>query len=216
MPASLGVPHAGRSGVLAALARLLLALCGLVPLLILVGDLGPAGLTVGFLPAVVPIPGLPLPRPWIDRYVPEPRLLGWAFFWGATRATLVALVVNSAGQAIVGGAFGNAVGQLYLGSFSAAVLRGGGQGWSAVHDLPAGLPRVDRVLHGIVYAGMVVLGFAFTEKRPLLRADDARGRRNARTTFFVRGSSRRSPIPSSPRSPAWGSAGLGRGGATRR
>jgi protease PrsW len=41
---------------------------------------------------------------------------------GATGVTLVALIVNSVGQALVGGAFGSKVGRVYGGSLSAPFI----------------------------------------------------------------------------------------------
>ena len=97
------------------------------------------------------------------------------------------MVVNTTGQAVVGGAFGAAVGQLYGGSLSAPF----------VEEIvkPAVLYAIyrwrrhefDGVLDGIVYAGMVGLGFAFTENVLYYGRTALEGGDVLAATFFVRG-----------------------------
>lgn len=104
---------------------------------------------------VVPVVGCFL---WLDRYEPEPRiLLGLALAWGAAVATAGALVLGGIGG-LLGGV--SAAGHLVVvapiteeaskGAFLLLLL------WWRRHEL-------DGIIDGIVYAGMIGVGFAFVE-----------------------------------------------------
>ena len=111
------------------LAVVALVAIGLVTLLLIGLDAGPVAFVTGLVLATVPVPIYVFLALLIDRFEPEPlRLLAWAFFWGATAATFIALVLNTAGQAIVGSQFGNDVGELYGGSVSAPVVEESAKG----------------------------------------------------------------------------------------
>ncbi|MBM0125084.1 PrsW family intramembrane metalloprotease [Pimelobacter simplex] len=95
---------------------------------------------------------------WLDRYEPEPRmLLLGGLGWGAFVATMAAIVVQGLGGLLVG----------FTDTFSLAVAA------PVVEEASKGLflvlllwwrrAEVDGILDGIVYAGMVGVGFAFTE-----------------------------------------------------
>ncbi|MDX6649292.1 MAG: protease PrsW, partial [Solirubrobacteraceae bacterium] len=113
-----------------ALAVIGLVLIGLITLLLIGVDVGPVAFLTGLVAATVPVPIYVLLALRIDRFEPEPlRLLAWAFFWGATVATFIALVLNTAGQAIVGANFGSDVGELYGGSISAPVVEESAKGF---------------------------------------------------------------------------------------
>jgi RsiW-degrading membrane proteinase PrsW (M82 family) len=94
---------------------------------------------------------------WLDRYEPEPRnLLVAGLLWGAFVATAAALVFQGIG--VAGGAserdslavVAPVTEEATKGFFLLLLL------WWRRHEL-------DGVLDGIVYAGMVGIGFAFTE-----------------------------------------------------
>jgi protease PrsW len=173
--------------VLAGLALVLFASSGFLTLLLLAGELGSAGLVTGLV-ATLPAPVYLYLGLWIDRYEPEPpRLLAWAFLWGATGATLIALVVNTTGQAVVGGAFGAAVGQLYGGSLSAPFVEEIAKAAVIYAIYRWRRHEFDGVLDGIVYAGMVGLGFAFTENVLYYGRTALEGGDVLAATFFVRG-----------------------------
>lgn len=102
---------------------------------------------------------------WIDRYEAEPKLLlGLVFWWGAIVAAAGALV----SQLILEGAF-----HLATGSESAADLAGTTlfaplteeslKGAAVLVVFLAFRREFDSVLDGLVYAGIVALGFAATE-----------------------------------------------------
>lgn len=181
----------GRRGprrALAALGIVVLLLAGLLALLLIGVEVGPVALVTGLVLAVLPVPiyvGLAL---FVDRFEPEPpQLLAWAFFWGATGATLIALIANSAGQALVGSAFGSAVGELYGASLSAPVVEEGSKAVVLLAIYRWRRAEFDGVLDGIVYAAMVGLGFAFTENILYYGRTALEGGVPLAAVFFVRG-----------------------------
>lgn len=95
---------------------------------------------------------------WLDRYEPEPRLLlvsGLA--WGAFVATMAALVIQGLGGLVVG------VTDTASLAVVAPVVEEASKGLFLVLLLWWRRAEVDGILDGIVYAGMVGVGFAFTE-----------------------------------------------------
>ena len=141
-----------------------LALMGLVTLLMIGVEVGAVGFLTGVVVAAVPVPIYVALALFIDRFEPEPvRLLAWAFFWGATAAVCIALVLNTAGQAVVSSEFGSNVGELFGGSVSAPVVEESAKGIVLLGIYRWRRLELDGVLDGIVYAAMVGLGFAMTE-----------------------------------------------------
>ena len=122
----------------------------------------PAGLGTFFaLLPVLPVVGVFL---WIDRWEPEPgRLLLMAFLWGAGVATFAALVgsviLNSAWTAVVGTEVGELLGTVVTAPFIEEAFKG----LFLVILFAARRREFDGVVDGIVYAGLVGVGFAFTE-----------------------------------------------------
>ncbi|HEV2061364.1 MAG TPA: PrsW family glutamic-type intramembrane protease, partial [Solirubrobacteraceae bacterium] len=180
--------RAGPRRSLVAVAVVLLILAGLLTLLLIGVEVGPVALATGLVLAVLPVPIYVALALFVDRFEPEPpRLLAWAFFWGATGATLIALVVNTVGQAVVGGAFGSAVGELYGASLSAPIVEEGAKAVVLFAIYRWRRAEFDGVLDGIVYAAMVGLGFAFCENVLYYGRTALEGGVPLAATFFVRG-----------------------------
>ena len=118
----------------------------------------PSGVAAATLLAAVPVVPLLACYAWLDRYEPEPRgLLTLGLLWGAFVAVVAALVLETVG-AFVTGAHDSGTSAVLAplaeeackGAFLLALL------WWRRDEL-------DGLLDGIVYAGMVGIGFAFTE-----------------------------------------------------
>jgi RsiW-degrading membrane proteinase PrsW (M82 family) len=187
-PPALSPRPPGPGRALVALAVLLLVLAGLSTLLLIGVEVGPVALATGIVLAILPVPVYVALALFVDRFEPEPRrLLAWAFFWGATGATLVALIVNTAGQVAVGGAFGSAVGELYGASLSAPIVEEAAKALVLFAIYRWRRAEFDGVLDGIVYAAMVGLGFAFTENILYYGRTALEGGVPLAATFFVRG-----------------------------
>ena len=140
------------------LVGVLVGLCALPMLLLLALNSAPAITGLATVLAAVPVVPLVLCYLWLDRYEPEPRrLLLMGLLWGAFAATFVALVVQG-----IGGIFAGVTEEASL-----AVLA------PVSEELTKGLflffllwwrrAELDGILDGLVYAGMVGIGFAFTE-----------------------------------------------------
>ncbi|WP_241153887.1 PrsW family intramembrane metalloprotease [Nocardioides pantholopis] len=131
----------------AAVMLLLIALSG-----------GPGSLALAAVLAALPVGPLVGCYLWLDRYEPEPRvLLVLGLLWGGFVATAAAILLQGVGGLVAG--FSEAADlavvapvteELCKGAFLLLLL------WWRRAEL-------DGILDGIVYAGMVGIGFAFTE-----------------------------------------------------
>src|SRR3954469_9769131 len=138
-----------------------IAACAIAMLLILGFSNGIAGLLVGLVAAILPVPVLVGCFLWLDRYEPEPsRYLVFCFAWGSAVATLVALGVNS-GAAWLFGRLGlpDALVAVLVAPFIEESMKALGpilllwrrrREWSGITD-------------GIVYCGLSAIGFAMVE-----------------------------------------------------
>ncbi|QQS48393.1 MAG: PrsW family intramembrane metalloprotease [Acidobacteriota bacterium] len=118
---------------------------------------------------------------WLDRFDPEPpRTLAFAFGWGATISVLFSGFLNDLGT----GAIGDLLTGIFLAPFVEELLKGFGV------FLIAFLFRkdFDSVVDGIIYAGVVALGFAAMENVDYYGRSFARGGIDGlKLTFMVRG-----------------------------
>jgi RsiW-degrading membrane proteinase PrsW (M82 family) len=120
---------------------------------------------IAFVPAMLYL----LPFMFLDRYDPEPFwLLAFSFAWGALVAVLVSIIVNTvitvavAIAAQIGGAppeLGEIVGAV----ISAPIFEEGSKGMGLLILLVFFRRYFDDILDGIVFAGVIALGFATVE-----------------------------------------------------
>ena len=140
------------------LVTLAIAIGGLVMGVVLLSAGAPTALVVGTLLAAIPVAPLIGCYMWLDRYEPEPRsLLVLGLAWGAFVATSVALVLQAADLFTNGGDLTR------TGVLVAPITEEAAKGLFIVLLLWFRRHELDGVLDGIVYAGMVGIGFAFTE-----------------------------------------------------
>lgn len=145
---------------------------------------------MGTLVAFLPAPFYLALWLWLDRYDPEPAwALAGAWLWGGGVATFISYIFNTLTGSVTHAVTGSAALASFMTSSVSAPL---------VEEFTKGLPVVlillllrrefDGVLDGIVYAGVVALGFATVENilyygRNFMTA----GFSGLFITFFVRG-----------------------------
>ena len=149
----------GLGGVLfVVLVGLALVLGAAIMALVLLAAGRPDAIVVGLVLAALPVGPLIAFYLWLDRYEPEPKIfLALAFGWGALVATGGALVVQTVSQALGGG--GEATSAVLV----APITEEAGKGLFVVLLLWLRRHVIDGLLDGLVYAGIVGIGFAFTE-----------------------------------------------------
>jgi protease PrsW len=139
-----------------------LAICGLVVIGLVGSSIGPTAVVVGTLCALLPVGPVVATFLWIDRWEPEPpRLLLFAFLWGACFSTLTALIVNSGAALVIDNLSGQ--GDFYGAVVVAPFVEEFVKGAFVVGLLLIRYREFDGIVDGIVYAGLVAAGFAFTE-----------------------------------------------------
>jgi protease PrsW len=146
------------SVVFTVVVTVIVMLCALPIALVISMSGAPDSLVLATLLAALPVGPLVSCYLWLDRYEPEPRyLLALGLAWGGFVATAVALLLQGLGG-FAGGlttqqqlsVFAPLTEEATKGAFLLLLL------WWRRHEL-------DGILDGIVYAGMVGIGFAFTE-----------------------------------------------------
>lgn len=157
---------AGQRGqvLLPALGLVALAVPFLIALAIISTTVGGDAVLVGVMAAVLPVLPVVAVFLWVDRWEPEPpRLLLAAFLWGAGISVLGATIVNDTATAFGERALGTGGGDLVGAVISAPVIEEALKGSFLVGLLWLRRREFDGVVDGIVYAGLVATGFAFTE-----------------------------------------------------
>ncbi|HEV7451940.1 MAG TPA: PrsW family intramembrane metalloprotease [Pseudonocardiaceae bacterium] len=139
-----------------------------VPALIVLGlistNFGGGAVLVGAMAAVVPVVPVVAAFLWVDRWEPEPSgLLLAAFLWGAGVSVLGASIVNDTAAELGEQVLGNGGGDLVGVVIAAPVAEEAFKGAFLVGLLWLRRREFDGVVDGIVYAGLVGAGFAFTE-----------------------------------------------------
>jgi RsiW-degrading membrane proteinase PrsW (M82 family) len=150
--------------LLPALGLVALAIPFLIALSIISTTVGGAAVLVGAMAAVLPVLPVVAAFLWVDRWEPEPpRLLLAAFLWGAGISVLGAAIVNDTATAFGEQVLGVGSGDLAGAVISAPVVEEALKGAFLVGLLWLRRIEFDGVVDGIVYAGLVATGFAFTE-----------------------------------------------------
>ncbi|MGH3348370.1 MAG: PrsW family intramembrane metalloprotease [Nocardioides sp.] len=153
------MPGAARENVAFTVVVTVLVGLGALPILFLIAASGaPSSLLLATVLAAVPVGPLVACYLWLDRYEPEPkRLLAFGLLWGGFVATAAALLVQGLGGVVGGFSDRESLAvvapvseELAKGLFLLLLL------WWRRHEL-------DGILDGIVYAGVVGIGFAFIE-----------------------------------------------------
>ncbi len=146
-----------------------------------------AGLSIIF--AMLPLPFLWWVYWWLDRYEPEPRRYKFAaFVWGAVVAVGIALALET----WIGDVFG--LSDDTMASVVAPLCEEPAKVLFIVLTFLRARRVIDGVLDGVVYAGIIGIGFAFVENigyyaAAYLGSPDIKiaGAEGVSTTFIVRG-----------------------------
>jgi RsiW-degrading membrane proteinase PrsW (M82 family) len=146
------------SAAFTVVVSVLVAVGGLLMLAILALSGAPAITFLATAMAAIPVVPLVLAYLWLDRYEPEPKkLLAFGLLWGAFVATIAAIVIGGVGGLVVGFTEEQSL------AIVAPVTEEASKGLFLLLLLWWRRAELDGVLDGIVYAGMVGIGFAFTE-----------------------------------------------------
>jgi RsiW-degrading membrane proteinase PrsW (M82 family) len=188
-PGLLQRPRRRGNTVFTVLVTLAMLVGAAVMAFVLILQNAPGALAIGVLLAALPVGPVIASFLWLDRYEPEPvPLLVTAFGWGALVATAAALVLQLLDQAIL------QTPNSAAGSIVAPVTEEGMKGLFVLMLLWFRRRVIDGVLDGIVYAGLVGVGFAFTENILYLgsaymggHGAGPGGLESATTLFVVRG-----------------------------
>jgi protease PrsW len=140
---------------------------------------------VAFVPAIIYL----FPLIWLDRYDPEPLwLLSLSFAWGALVAVIFSIVVNSVVAGVVEASFGMEAGVIAGGVLSAPIFEEASKGIGLLVLLIFFRKYFDDILDGIVFAGVIALGFATVENVQYYGAALGQGGIPALVVlFFMRG-----------------------------
>ena len=150
--------------LLPVLGLVVLAVPGLIVLGVISTNIGSGAVLVGAMAAVLPVILVVAAFLWVDRWEPEPsRLLLAAFLWGAGVSVLGAAIVNDTAAVLGEQVLGNGRGDLVGTVISAPIAEEAFKGAFLIGLVLLRRREFDGVVDGIVYAGLVAAGFAFTE-----------------------------------------------------
>jgi len=123
------------------------------------------GIFLSFLAGLLPMLFFAWIVYWFDRYEKEPKiLLGVVFIWGAVIAAGSAFVINTMlGMGVYLFTGSEAATDLTTGALIAPVVEESLKGLAVLLVFLIFRSEFDSILDGIVYAGIVALGFAATE-----------------------------------------------------
>jgi RsiW-degrading membrane proteinase PrsW (M82 family) len=153
------MPGARRDSVAFTVVVTVLVALGALPMLLIIALSGaPGSMVLATALAALPVGPLVACYLWLDRYEPEPkRLLAFGLLWGGFVATAAALVLQGLGGWFVG--FDDEQSLAVV----APITEEASKGLFLLLLLWWRRTELDGILDGIVYAGMVGIGFAFVE-----------------------------------------------------
>ncbi|MCO6509385.1 MAG: PrsW family intramembrane metalloprotease [Aridibacter famidurans] len=151
--------------VAVAIMSILILIASLPLILLIVVGLGPVATVIATFTAFLPLALYLAPLLWLDRYDPEPFwLLILCFAWGGVVAILPSGIVNDVFSQVVTRATMNAqVGGLAAAVISAPFIEELMKGIGLFAMLLFFRRKFDDILDGIVFAGVIALGFATVE-----------------------------------------------------
>jgi RsiW-degrading membrane proteinase PrsW (M82 family) len=170
-------------------AMMVAALLALIVLLLIGAETGPVELIIGMVCATLPVPIYIMLLLWIDRYESEPLwMLATAFLWGALVAVFIAFILNTINGAIVTAATNSVrIGENFGAVISAPIVEESAKALLLLLLFLFKRDEFDGVVDGIVYAGMVGLGFAMTENILYYGRAVQGGPETLTFTFILRG-----------------------------
>ena len=162
---------------------------GLIVAGIMFMNLGPIAAVVASVIAFFPALIYLFPIVWLDRYDPEPFwLLSLAFAWGALVAVFFSFIINTAALVIGTGIGGQSFGAVMSAVVSAPIFEEITKGAGLLVIVLFFRRYFDGVLDGIIFAGVIALGFATVENVLYYgRAILSGGIQGLMTSFFLRG-----------------------------
>jgi RsiW-degrading membrane proteinase PrsW (M82 family) len=161
------------------------ALFGFVSLALIGSKVGPLGVMVALILAILPVPVYLAIILFIDRYEHEPwRMLAMAFFWGALVAFSLSLIFELMLKGAIFLTFGS-VSKVFTSAVSPAIVEEGAKGLALFLLFFWKKDEFDGVIDGIVYASMVGLGFAMVENISVYGSAEIKGGLASGLTLFV-------------------------------
>ncbi len=123
-----------------------------------------AALIVSAVAAVLPVPLYAFLILWLDRFEKEPAwLLFGAFFWGAVVAVIISFVLNTAISILFAVTLGPQWAQVLTPPLVAPPVEEASKGLAVLLIFRFMRHEFNNVTDGIIYGGLVGLGFAMTE-----------------------------------------------------
>lgn len=184
-------PEKDNTGLYLGIGATILAVVFLVLVVIAIMflQLGPVAAVIASVVAFVPCVLYIIPFIMLDRYDPEPFwLLALAFAWGALVAVIVSIVLNTVFGLAVGMTVSPTAGQIAGAVISAPIVEEASKGIGLLILLIFFRKYFDDILDGIVFGGVIALGFATVENVLYYgRALVFSGFAGMALTFFMRG-----------------------------
>ncbi|MBM7783210.1 PrsW family intramembrane metalloprotease [Arthrobacter tumbae] len=153
-------------------------------------QLGTAALVLCAALALVPLAICLAGIRWVDRWDPEPRgALTFAFLWGAGMSVAVTLLLGPTVTALLSAGLDGASPDVVGPVFQAPLVEEAAKGLGVLILALSRRSHFDGPVDGIVYAGTVAAGFAFTENVLYFGAalTDPAGLGGLVTVFVMRG-----------------------------